>query len=145
MLRILFAVDQGGVFTIPHTLPIHSGSPSMPRASPVSVYLFPGEGSKGLPSSERGDGDSELGGLIATATEVQAEMVFDEGSEGSTDNDDFCILEAPGMGIPVRLLYPDYLLFPPPHLKSACLHSLVCNSRKTGSRWSRCCPRCPSR
>lgn len=90
----------------------------MPRASPVSVYLFPGEGSKGDPSSERGDGDSELGGLITTATEVQAEMAFDEGSEGSTDNDDFCILEAPGMGIPVRLLYPHYLLFPLPHFKT---------------------------
>eukprot|EP00066_Takifugu_rubripes_P019546 XP_011608812.1 PREDICTED: autophagy-related protein 2 homolog A [Takifugu rubripes] len=77
------------------------GSPSMPRASPVSVYLFPGEGSKCDPSIAQGD-ESELGGLIGTATEVQADMVFDEDSEGSTDNDDFCILEAPGMGIPPK-------------------------------------------
>lgn len=98
-------MDKGGVFTIPHTLRIRSGSPSMPRVSPVSVYLFPGEGSKCDPSIVQGDG-SELDGLLATATEVQADMVFDDGSEGSNDNDDFCILEAPGMGIPVRHLYP---------------------------------------
>uniref|UniRef100_A0A673AS59 Autophagy related 2A n=1 Tax=Sphaeramia orbicularis TaxID=375764 RepID=A0A673AS59_9TELE len=46
--------------------------------------------------------DSELDGLVATATEALAETMSDEGSEGSTDNDDFCILEAPGMdGEPV--------------------------------------------
>lgn len=84
----------------------------MPRASPVSVYLFPGEGSKCDPSIVQGD-DSELNGLLATATEAQADMVFDEDSEGSNDNDDFCILEAPGMGIPVSHLCPDYhLRFP---------------------------------
>lgn len=33
--------------------------------------------------------------------EAHADMMSEEGSEGSTDNDDFCILEAPGMGIPV--------------------------------------------
>lgn len=98
-------MDKGGVFTIPHTLRIRSGSLSVPRVSPVSVYLFPGEGSKCDPSIVQGDG-SELDGLLATATEVQADMVFDDGSEGSNDNDDFCILEAPGMGIPVRHLYP---------------------------------------
>lgn len=38
---------------------------------------------------------------VAMATEAQADMMSDEASEGSTDNDDFCILEAPGMGIPV--------------------------------------------
>lgn len=73
----------------------------MPRASPVSVYLFPGEASKCSPSILQGE-DSELDGQVATATEAQADMMSDEGSEGSTDNDDFCILEAPGMGIPVR-------------------------------------------
>lgn len=66
----------------------------------MSVYLFPGEASKHKPSSLHGK-DSELDGLVATATEVQADMMSDEASEGSTDNDDFCILEAPGMGIPV--------------------------------------------
>lgn len=83
----------------------------MPRASPVSVYLFPGEGPKCDPCTVKGD-DHEFDGLLATATEVPADMVFDEGSEGSNDNDDFCILEAPGMGIPVSHLYPDdHLLF----------------------------------
>lgn len=118
--RFVFAVDKGGVFTIPHTLQIHSGSPSMPRPSPVSVYLFPGEGSKCDPSTVQGN-DSELDGLPATATEVQADMVFDEGSEGSNDNDDFCILESPGMGIPVSHLYQDNNLFFT--FKSTCLNS----------------------
>uniref|UniRef100_A0A672GEC2 Autophagy related 2A n=1 Tax=Salarias fasciatus TaxID=181472 RepID=A0A672GEC2_SALFA len=69
--------------------------------SPVSVYLFPGEASKRAQSALQGD-DSELDGLVATATEVQVDLISEEGSEGSTDNDDFCILEAPGMGIPPR-------------------------------------------
>ncbi|KAI3351666.1 hypothetical protein L3Q82_020500 [Scortum barcoo] len=77
------------------------GSPSMPRGSPVSVYLFPGEASKRSPAVLQGD-DSELDGLVATATEAQADMMSEDGSEGSTDNDDFCILEAPGMGIPSK-------------------------------------------
>lgn len=72
----------------------------MPRASPVSVYLFPGEAPKCGPSILQGE-DTDIEGLVATATEVQADMMSDAGSEGSTDNDDFCILEAPGMGIPV--------------------------------------------
>lgn len=74
----------------------------MPRGSPVSVYLFPGEASKRRAAVLQGE-DSELDGLVATATEAQADMMSEEGSEGSTDNDDFCILEAPGMGIPVSL------------------------------------------
>ncbi|CAG5990205.1 unnamed protein product [Menidia menidia] len=77
------------------------GSPSVLRGSPVSVYLFPGEAPKQSPSVLQRE-DSDLDGLVATATEAQADMVSDEGSEGSTDNDDFCILEAPGMGIPPR-------------------------------------------
>uniref|UniRef100_A0A3Q3JKP4 Autophagy related 2A n=1 Tax=Monopterus albus TaxID=43700 RepID=A0A3Q3JKP4_MONAL len=77
------------------------GSPSMPRGSPVSVYLFPGEALKLGPSDLQGE-DSKLDGLITTATEVQADMLSEEGSDESTDNDDFCILEAPGMSIPPR-------------------------------------------
>ncbi|KAF0039814.1 hypothetical protein F2P81_008049 [Scophthalmus maximus] len=82
------------------------GSPSMRRGSPVSVYLFPGEAPKRSPSvlqeEEEEEEDSELDGLVATATEAQADVMSEEGSDGSTDNDDFCILEAPGMGIPPR-------------------------------------------
>ncbi|XP_012721537.2 autophagy-related protein 2 homolog A [Fundulus heteroclitus] len=76
-------------------------SPSVPRGSPVSVYLFPGEGSKPSPAVPQRE-YSELDGLVATAVEAQPDMMLDDGSEGSTDNDDFCILEAPGMGIPSR-------------------------------------------
>lgn len=40
-------------------------------------------------------------------------MMSEEGSEGSTDNDDFCILEAPGMGIPVSFFAPGLSLLIP--------------------------------
>uniref|UniRef100_A0A8C2CPF3 Autophagy related 2A n=1 Tax=Cyprinus carpio TaxID=7962 RepID=A0A8C2CPF3_CYPCA len=78
-----------------------SGSPSIHRASPVSVYLFPGEAPKLRPSVLEGE-ESDIDGLVSTAMEANADMMSEEGSEGSTDNDDFCILEAPGMGIPPR-------------------------------------------
>uniref|UniRef100_A0A672Q8R7 Autophagy related 2A n=1 Tax=Sinocyclocheilus grahami TaxID=75366 RepID=A0A672Q8R7_SINGR len=77
-----------------------AGSPSIRRASPVSVYLFPGEAPKHRPSVLEGE-ESDIDGLVSTAMEAHADMMSEEGSEGSTDNDDFCILEAPGMGIPV--------------------------------------------
>lgn len=79
-----------------------TGSLTVPRGSLVSVYLFPGEAQKLCPPSALEGEESELDGLVATATEVQADAMSEEGSEGSTDNDDFCILEAPGMGIPPR-------------------------------------------
>uniref|UniRef100_A0A3P8V0S0 Autophagy related 2A n=1 Tax=Cynoglossus semilaevis TaxID=244447 RepID=A0A3P8V0S0_CYNSE len=75
------------------------GSPSMRRASPVSVYLFPGEATKHKPPVLQGD-DSELDGLVTVATEAQADMMSEDGSDVSTDNDDFCILE-PKDGEPV--------------------------------------------
>ncbi|XP_016098497.1 autophagy-related protein 2 homolog A-like [Sinocyclocheilus grahami] len=78
-----------------------SGSPSIRRASPVSVYLFPGEAPKLRPSVLEEE-ESDIDGLVSTAMEAHADMMSEEGSEGSTDNDDFCILEAPGMGIPPR-------------------------------------------
>uniref|UniRef100_A0A673KXF3 Autophagy-related protein 2 homolog A-like n=1 Tax=Sinocyclocheilus rhinocerous TaxID=307959 RepID=A0A673KXF3_9TELE len=78
-----------------------AGSPSIRRASPVSVYLFPGEAPKHRPSVLEGE-ESDIDGLVTTAMEAHADMMSEEGSEGSTDNDDFCILEAPGMGIPPR-------------------------------------------
>lgn len=85
-----------------------AGSPSsVKRGSPVSVYLFPGEGPKSCTSALEGE-DSELDQLVVTATEVHADMMSEECSEGSTDNDDFCILEAPGIGIPVSAVCSDY-------------------------------------
>ncbi|XP_057204911.1 autophagy-related protein 2 homolog A isoform X2 [Triplophysa rosa] len=86
---------------IPHEENQDSGSPSTRRASPVSVYLFPGEAPKPRPSVLEGE-ESDLDGLVTTAMEVHADVMSEEGSECSTDNDDFCILEAPGMGIPPR-------------------------------------------
>ncbi|XP_051942118.1 autophagy-related protein 2 homolog A isoform X2 [Hippocampus zosterae] len=83
---------------------IDPGSPSMPRGSPVSVYLFPGEGSRHDLSVLEEEEHSEFDdGQVGMATEAQADMMIEEeSSEGSTDNDDFCILEAPGMGIAPR-------------------------------------------
>ncbi|KAM6953685.1 autophagy-related protein 2 homolog A [Aplochiton taeniatus] len=81
---------------------IDGGSPTAPQGSPVSVYLFPGEAPKLRPAALDLEEECELDGLVATATEAQADAMSEEGSEGSTDNDDFCILEAPGMGIPSR-------------------------------------------
>ncbi|KAJ0049937.1 hypothetical protein NL108_005250 [Boleophthalmus pectinirostris] len=81
---------------------LETGACSVPRGSPVSVYLFPGEASKHSPTGLH-DNESELDGLVTTATEAQPDMAMsDEASDGSTDNDDFCILEAPGIGIPPR-------------------------------------------
>ncbi|XP_066504657.1 autophagy-related protein 2 homolog A [Hoplias malabaricus] len=79
-----------------------TSSPSfVKRGSPVSVYLFPGEAPKSRCPVLEGD-ELELDGLVAPATEAHSDMMSEEGSEGSTDNDDFCILEAPGMGIPPK-------------------------------------------
>uniref|UniRef100_A0A7N8XN33 Autophagy related 2A n=1 Tax=Mastacembelus armatus TaxID=205130 RepID=A0A7N8XN33_9TELE len=98
-----YLVSQGDLHPPPrHISPTEIAGqklPVRPIGSPVSVYLFPGEAPR--TSVLQGE-DSELDGRIPTATEAQADMLFEEGSEGSTDNDDFCILEAPGMGIPPR-------------------------------------------
>uniref|UniRef100_A0A8C1SZB9 Autophagy related 2A n=1 Tax=Cyprinus carpio TaxID=7962 RepID=A0A8C1SZB9_CYPCA len=89
-----YLVSQGDLHPPPR-------SPSIRRASPVSVYLFPGEAPKLRPSVLEGE-ESDIDGLVSTAMEAHADMMSEEGSEGSTDNDDFCILEAPGMdGEPV--------------------------------------------
>ncbi|KAJ8246974.1 hypothetical protein GJAV_G00257360 [Gymnothorax javanicus] len=78
-----------------------SGCPtSVQRASPVSVYLFPDEAPK-LRPPEEGE-EPELDGLVSAAQEAQPDLDSEEESEESTDNDDFCILEAPGIGIPPR-------------------------------------------
>uniref|UniRef100_A0A673MJH4 Autophagy-related protein 2 homolog A-like n=1 Tax=Sinocyclocheilus rhinocerous TaxID=307959 RepID=A0A673MJH4_9TELE len=89
-----YLVSQGDLHPPPR-------SPSIRRASPVSVYLFPGEAPKLRPSVLEEE-ESDIDGLVSTAMEAHADMMSEEESEGSTDNDDFCILEAPGMGIPPR-------------------------------------------
>ncbi|KAJ8282805.1 hypothetical protein COCON_G00053240 [Conger conger] len=73
---------------------------SVQRASPVSVYLFPGEAPKPRPPEEGEELEEDT--LVSAAHEAQPDPGSEEESEESTDNDDFCILEAPGIGIPPR-------------------------------------------
>ena len=64
------------VGSIPDGMCLFSVSPTVPRGSPVSVYLFPGEARKLLPPSVPKEGEeSELDGLVATATEVDRKSV----------------------------------------------------------------------
>ncbi|XP_041037856.1 autophagy-related protein 2 homolog A [Carcharodon carcharias] len=70
-----------------------SGMPLLRQDSPVSVYLFPGENNQEKPPSKPPSALDRL------------DVYPSEGSEAgsdSTDNDDFCILDAPGMGIPPK-------------------------------------------
>uniref|UniRef100_A0A674CJ76 Autophagy related 2A n=1 Tax=Salmo trutta TaxID=8032 RepID=A0A674CJ76_SALTR len=89
---------------------IDSGSPTIPRGSPVSVYLFPGEAPKLRPPVVIEGEESKLDRLVATAAEVKVDMMSEEGSDGSEDNEDFCILEAPGMGIPVSRMFLYFIM-----------------------------------
>ncbi|XP_059810801.1 autophagy-related protein 2 homolog A [Hypanus sabinus] len=69
------------------------GMPLLRQDSPVSVYLFPGENNQDKPAAK----------LPPMADRL--DVFPSEGSEAgsdSTDNDDFCILDAPGMGIPPK-------------------------------------------
>lgn len=68
------------------------------------MYLFPGEGPKSRSSLLEGE-EPDLDQLVVTAAEDHADIMSEECSEGSTDNDDFCILEAPGIGIPVSSFF----------------------------------------
>ncbi|XP_037694662.1 autophagy-related protein 2 homolog A isoform X2 [Choloepus didactylus] len=69
-----------------------SGNPE-PPASPVSVYLFPGEGSGAHPPAE-----APASGLGSPSEDKEEEK--EEDREGDTlDSDEFCILDAPGLGI----------------------------------------------
>ncbi|XP_059257936.1 autophagy-related protein 2 homolog A isoform X1 [Mustela nigripes] len=74
-----------------------SGGP-LPQASPVSVYLFPGERSGAQP---------HLPPVVAPASSLgsRSEVKEDEKEDGdgdTLDSDEFCILDAPGLGIPPR-------------------------------------------
>ncbi|XP_029466870.1 autophagy-related protein 2 homolog A [Rhinatrema bivittatum] len=78
-------------------LSTETDSAPLRQASPVSVYLFPGEnGAPGRalsippPSPPPEDGSD---GCVSDASEAESDL---------TDNDDFCILDAPGMGIPPK-------------------------------------------
>ncbi|XP_023593991.1 autophagy-related protein 2 homolog A [Trichechus manatus latirostris] len=69
-----------------------SGGP-LPQASPVSVYLFPGERSGAQPP---------LPSAGAPASSFESEDKEEEVDGDTLDSDEFCILDAPGLGIPPR-------------------------------------------
>uniref|UniRef100_H0VCN2 Autophagy related 2A n=1 Tax=Cavia porcellus TaxID=10141 RepID=H0VCN2_CAVPO len=75
-----------------------SGDP-LPQASPVSVYLFPGERSGVQPSLPPSGGPASSLGSCSKATDDDKE---EEGDGDTLDSDEFCILDAPGLGIPPR-------------------------------------------
>ncbi|XP_062892347.1 autophagy-related protein 2 homolog A isoform X4 [Mobula hypostoma] len=69
------------------------GMPLLRQDSPVSVYLFPGENNQDKPPAKPPPTADRLDAFPCEGSEA--------GSD-STDNDDFCILDAPGMGIPPK-------------------------------------------
>lgn len=78
-----------------------TGGP-LPQASPVSVYLFPGERSAAQPpSSPVGVPAGSLGSFPETNEDETEEDGDGDGDGDTLDSDEFCILDAPGLGIPV--------------------------------------------
>nr|XP_012318457.1 autophagy-related protein 2 homolog A isoform X3 [Aotus nancymaae] len=75
-----------------------SGGP-LPQASPVSVYLFPGERSGAPPPSPPAGGPA---GSLGSCSEENEDEREEEGDGDTLDSDEFCILDAPGLGIPPR-------------------------------------------
>ncbi|KAM6161060.1 autophagy-related protein 2 homolog A isoform 2-T2 [Erethizon dorsatum] len=75
-----------------------SGGP-LPQASPISVYLFPGERSGAQPLLPPPGGPADSLGSCPEATDNDKE---EEGDGDTLDSDEFCILDAPGLGIPPR-------------------------------------------
>lgn len=66
------------------------------QASPVSVYLFPGERSGAQPpSAPVGAPTSSL----RSSSEAKEDEKEEEGDGDTLDSDEFCILDAPGLGI----------------------------------------------
>uniref|UniRef100_A0A674I7J2 Autophagy related 2A n=1 Tax=Terrapene triunguis TaxID=2587831 RepID=A0A674I7J2_9SAUR len=81
-------------------LTLESEAGQLHQTSPVSVYLFPGENSAGGKPCH-----PPPAALPPASMEVGLDFCSSEGSEEeseATDNDDFCILDAPGMGIPPK-------------------------------------------
>nr|XP_023510151.1 autophagy-related protein 2 homolog A isoform X2 [Equus caballus] len=75
-----------------------SGGP-LPQASPVSVYLFPGERSGAQPPSPPVRAPA---GSLGSRPEAKEDEKEEEGDGDTLDSDEFCILDAPGLGIPPR-------------------------------------------
>ncbi|XP_058382466.1 autophagy-related protein 2 homolog A isoform X1 [Diceros bicornis minor] len=75
-----------------------SGGP-LSQASPVSVYLFPGERSGAQPPSTPVGAPA---GSLGSRSETKEDEKEEEGDGDTLDSDEFCILDAPGLGIPPR-------------------------------------------
>ncbi|XP_027264310.1 autophagy-related protein 2 homolog A isoform X6 [Cricetulus griseus] len=75
-----------------------SGDP-LPQASPVSLYLFPGERSGAQAPLPPPGGSSHTLESYSKAKEHEKE---EEGDGDTLDSDEFCILDAPGLGIAPR-------------------------------------------
>ncbi|XP_051900923.1 LOW QUALITY PROTEIN: autophagy-related protein 2 homolog A-like [Pristis pectinata] len=69
------------------------GMPLLRQDSPVSVYLFPGENNQDKPPAQPPPAVDRLDVYPSEGSEAESD---------STDNDEFCILDAPGMGIPPK-------------------------------------------
>ncbi|XP_069848263.1 autophagy-related protein 2 homolog A-like isoform X1 [Dipodomys merriami] len=76
-----------------------SGDPLLPQDSPISVYLFPGERSAARAPSPPPGGPA---GTLGSFPEGKAHEKEEEGDGDTMDSDEFCILDAPGLGIPPR-------------------------------------------
>ena len=76
---------------------LSTGGP-LPQASPVSVYLFPGERSGAQPHSPPVVTPT---GSLGSCSEAKEDAKEEEGDGDTLDSDEFCILDAPGLGIPV--------------------------------------------
>ncbi|XP_040826774.1 autophagy-related protein 2 homolog A isoform X2 [Ochotona curzoniae] len=69
------------------------------QASPVSVYLFPGERNGTQPPSPPA---GTCPGSFGSQPEVKEDETEEEGQADTVDSDEFCILDAPGLGIAPR-------------------------------------------
>ncbi|XP_067604554.1 autophagy-related protein 2 homolog A isoform X4 [Pseudorca crassidens] len=87
-----------------------SGSPFF-QASPVSVYLFPGERSGAQPPSPLVGAPT---GSLGSHSEAKEEEKEEEGDGDTLDSDEFCILDAPGLGILVSFQHEVYPAEPGP-------------------------------
>ncbi|KAG8522721.1 Autophagy-related protein 2A, partial [Galemys pyrenaicus] len=72
---------------------------SLPQASPVSVYLFPDERRGAQPPSPPAGPPA---GHLGPCSETKDDEKEEEGDGDTLDSDEFCILDAPGLGIPPR-------------------------------------------
>ncbi|XP_074087234.1 autophagy-related protein 2 homolog A isoform X1 [Macrotis lagotis] len=83
-------------------LALPPGGGSLRQASPVSVYLFPGERSGAQPPPPPDPSSESSLGAKEEEAEEEEEEDEEDGDGDALDSDEFCILDAPGLGIPPR-------------------------------------------